>query len=187
MSCQPYVLYYGSNFFNKLRKVYRIGMLERPLLKIFKRYGEEVNFLSRDQAAELLNSVKGQGSVTVNNAQIMKNLFEALFLPTALIYSYLKKLSFSEAAEANSFFIMEFMGSQSRPMKLTPSIVYMWFIIPKTEEGCKKSEELMKKIKQDTDSAPISQEEWEELKPLIEKFSRVLPVYGSGENLWERI
>ncbi|WP_291767916.1 hypothetical protein [Caldivirga sp. UBA161] len=187
MSCQPYVLYYGSDFFNKMRKVYGIGMLEKPLLKIFKKYGEEVNFLNRDQAAELLNSVKGQGSVTVNNAQVMKNLFEALFLPTALIYSYLKKLSFSEAAEANSFIIMEFMGSQSRPMKLTPRIVYMWFIIPKSEEGCKRSEDLMKKIKQDTGSVPISRGEWEELRPLIEKFSRALPVYGSGENLWEKI
>mgnify|MGYP001773220998 FL=1 len=187
MSCQPYVLYYGNDFFNKLRKVYGIGMLDRPLPKIFKRYGEQANFLNRDQAAELLNSVKGQGSVTVTNAQIMKNLFEALFLPTALIYSYFKKLSFSEAAETNDFFIMEFMGSQTRPMKLTPLIIYMWFLIPKTEEGCIKSLDLMKKIRQDTGSVPISQEEWEELRPLIEKFSRALPVYGSGENLWQKI
>ncbi|WP_188603076.1 hypothetical protein [Vulcanisaeta souniana] len=187
MGCQPYVLYYGNNFFNRLRKVYGIGMLDRPLLKIFERYGENANFLNREQAAGLLNSVKGQGSVTVSNAQIMKNLFEALFLPTALIYSYLKKLSFSEAAETDGFIIMEFMGSQSRPMKITPRIVYMWFIIPKSEEGCKRSEDLMKKIKQDTGAVPISQEEWEELKPLIEKFSKVLPVYGSGENLWEKI
>ncbi len=162
-------------------------MLDKPLLKIFERYGEKANFLNRDQAAELLNSVKGQGSVTVNNAQIMKNLLEALFLPTALIYSYLKKLSFSEAAETDSFIIMEFMGSQSRPMKITPRIVYMWFIIPKSEEGCERSKDLIKRIRQDTGTAPISQEEWEELRPLIEKFSRALPVYGSGENLWEKI
>jgi hypothetical protein len=187
LSCQPYVLYYGSNFFNRLRKVYGIGMLDRPLPKIFKRYGEQANFLNRDQAADLLGSVKGQGSVTVTNAQIMKNLFEALFLPTALIYSYFKKLSFSEAAETGDFFVMEFMGSQSRPMKFTPLIVYMWFIIPKTEEGCKSSQDLMKRIRQDTGTVPISQDEWEELKPLIDKFSRALPVYGSGENLWEKI
>jgi len=187
LSCQPYVLYYGSDFFNRMRKVYGIGMLDRPLSKIFKKYGEQANFLNRDQAAELLSSVNGQGSVTVTNAQIMKNLFEALFLPTALIYSYFKKLSFSEAAETNNFFIMEFMGSQSRPMKLTPLIVYMWFIIPKNEEGCRSSQDLMKRVRQDTGILPISQDEWEELKPLIEKFSRALPVYGSGENLWEKV
>ncbi|BBE42029.1 hypothetical protein NAS2_0640 [Conexivisphaera calida] len=187
MSCQPFVLYYGSDFFNKLRKVYGIGMLDRPLPKIFKRYGERANFLDRDQAADLLSSVKGQGSITVTNAQIMKNLFEALFLPTALIYSYFKKLSFSEAAEVDDFFVMEFMGSQSRPMKLTPLIVYMWFVVPKSEKGCEASENLMRRIREDTGSVPMSPEEWQDLRPLIEKFSRALPVNGSGENLWEKI
>ncbi|MGC8695738.1 MAG: hypothetical protein ACP5UD_04975 [Conexivisphaera sp.] len=187
MSCQPYVLYYGGEFFNRLKKVYGMGMLDRPLQKIFKKYGMNANFLDRDQAAGLLSSVKGQGSITVTNAQIMKNLFEALFLPTALIYSYFKKLSFSEAAEMDDFFIMEFMGSQSRPMKLTPLIVYMWFVIPKSEDGCKTSENLMRRIRGDSGSVPISPEEWRELSPLIEKFSRALPVHGSGENLWEKI
>lgn len=164
-----------------------MGMLDRPLQKIFKKYGEEANFLNRDQAAELLSSLRGSSSVAVTNAQIMKNLFEALFIPTALIYSYFKKLSFSEAAETNDFIIMEFMGSQSRPMKFTPLMVYMWFVVPKSEEGCKTSENLMRRIREDSGTVPISSEEWQELRPLIEKFSRALPVYGSAENLWEKI
>lgn len=170
-----------------MRKVYGIGMLDRPLGKIFKKYGEEAVFLSREEAAELLNSEKRAGSITVTNAQIMKNLLEAMLLPTSLIYSYFKKLSFSEAAETKDFFIMEFMGSQSKPMKLKAFIVYMWFVIPKSEEGCIRSFELMRKIKSDTNTAPIREDEWKELEPLIEKFSKSLPIYGSQENLWDKI
>ncbi|MBE9390975.1 hypothetical protein IOK49_02635 [Fervidicoccus fontis] len=187
MICEPYVLYYGGNFFNKMRKVYSIGILDRPLPKIFGRYGESAELLDREDAVELLNTAKEKSGITTSDAQIVKNMIEALFLPTSLIYSYFKKLSFSEAAETDEFFIMEFMGSQAKPMKFTPLIVYMWFVIPKSENGCRKSVELMRKIKQEVGTPPISKEEWEELKPLIEKFSRALPIQGSSKNLWDEI
>jgi len=187
MSSEPYVLYYGSDFFNRLRKVYGVGMLDKPLTKVFKKYGESARVLTRDQASEVLDGILKQNSVVITNKQIMKNLLEALFLPTSLIYSYFKKLSFAEAQDLGDFLVMEFMGSYAKPLKPTPFIIYMWFVIPKSEEGYQRSVELMKKIKSDVGVPPVGAQEWEDLKPLIEKFSRALPVAGSGENIWERI
>ena len=187
MSYEPYVLYYGSNFFNRAKKVYSIGMLDKPFGKILKKYGENSTFLNREQASQLLDSFSRQNSITVSNTQIMKNLLEALFLPTSLLYSYFKKLSFAEAQELDDLTVMEFMGSQTKPFKLTPLLIYMWFLIPKSEEGYTHSINLMKRIRDDVGVPPVDKEEWDDLKPLIEKFSRALPVRGSAENLWEKL
>ncbi|MDG7045115.1 MAG: hypothetical protein JRN02_07065 [Nitrososphaerota archaeon] len=187
MSYEPYVLYYGSNFFNRAKKVYAIGMLDKPFGKILKKYGENSTFLNREQASQLLDSFSRQNSITVSNTQIMKNLLEALFLPTSLLYSYFKKLSFAEAQELDDLTVMEFMGSQTKPFKLSPLLIYMWFLIPKSEEGYTHSINLMKRIKDDVGVPPVDKEEWDDLKPLIEKFSRTLPVRGSAENLWEKL
>jgi len=162
-------------------------MLDKPLTKVFKKYGESATFLTRDQASQILDAISKQNSIVITNTQIMKNLLEALFLPTSLIYTYFKKLSFAEAQDLNDFLIMEFMGSQAKPFKLTPLIIYMWFVIPKSQEGYQHSIELIKKIKNDVGVPPVDQEEWEDLQPLIEKFSKALPVAGSGENIWEKI
>ena len=58
-------------------------------------------------------------------------------------------------------------------------------MIPKSEEGQSKTKNLIKNIVNRAGVEPINEDEWENLKQIVEKFVKSLEVRGSSENLWK--
>ncbi|MEM2722449.1 MAG: hypothetical protein QXF30_04690 [Thermoplasmata archaeon] len=96
----------------------------------------------------------------------------------------MKKVNYRSGIETDDAIILEFLAEIPRAFR--PTLFYdIWIVIPKSEEGQSKTKNLIKNIVNRSGVEPINEDEWENLKPIVEKFVKSLEVRGSSENLWK--
>ncbi|MGC8709831.1 MAG: hypothetical protein ACP5RL_06015, partial [Thermoplasmata archaeon] len=60
----------------------------------------------------------------------------------------------------------------------------IWLVVPKTAEGGRRIKGIIKEIVSRTGATPLTEEEWEMARPIVEKLRGGLQVNGISENLW---
>ncbi|MCS7127997.1 MAG: hypothetical protein N3E36_01830 [Sulfolobales archaeon] len=142
--------------------------------------------LSREEAKEALDRVAESRGITVSVGQVIKHLSLSLLLPTSLVIAAAKKILYRSGVETEDSIILDFL--LEIPKAFRPSLYYdLWLIIPKTEAGEANIKQVIKEIVGKTGVPPLTNEEWEDAKPIIEKLKGQLKVKGVEENLWKTL
>lgn len=183
-SADPFILFVSKRFMDKASKTFGLGFLVRkPLVEILKKMGVAFEELDRDKAKMALERLEESKGVTVSTSQLVKGLALAFFLPTGVFLATLKKVFYRSGAETEDGLILEFLAEI--PRALRPSLFYdVWLVVPKTEAGETSIKQLIKGIVEKTGAPPLTDEEWENAKPIIEKLEGKIQVKGITENLW---
>ncbi|MEM3211246.1 MAG: hypothetical protein QXZ67_03945 [Thermoplasmata archaeon] len=181
----PYILYFSKRFMDTASKKFGLGILVRkPLPELFKKMNIMVIELDRNQAKAALEKLSESKNISVSMGQLIKNLTIAFFVPTGIVYAFLKKVNYRSGIETDDAIILEFLAEIPRAFR--PTLFYdIWIVIPKSEEGQSKTKNLIKNIVNRSGVEPINEDEWENLKQIVEKFVKSLEVRGSSENLWK--
>jgi hypothetical protein len=186
-SADPFVLYVSKRFMDKASKTFGLGFLVRkPLVEILRKMGVAFEELVRDKAKMALDGIGESKSVTVFTGQLVKGLALAFFLPTGAFLATLKKVLYRSGAETEDGLILEFLAEIPKAFK--PSLFYDgWLVVPKTEAAETSIKQLIKTIVEKTGAQPLTEEEWENAKPIIEKLEGKIQVKGVTENLWKTL
>ncbi|MEM2575102.1 MAG: hypothetical protein QXX60_01230 [Sulfolobales archaeon] len=181
---EPFLLYVSKRFVDRASKVFGLGFIVRkPLTEILRRLNVTFRELERDEAQEAINRVAGTKGISISVSQLLKNLTLALFLPTGVFMATLKKIHYRSGAEMEDSIILEFLAEIPRAFK--PTLFYdIWVIIPKTAEGEARVKQIIKSIVEKTDVPPLTQDEWDDVQPIVEKLKGKLELKGLTENLW---
>ncbi|MEM3454827.1 MAG: hypothetical protein QXS21_06645 [Thermoproteota archaeon] len=184
---KPFILYVSKRFLDRSSKTFGLGLIVRkPLVEMLKRMNVSFKELDRDEAKAALDRIAETSSITITTRQLIKNLAFAFFLPTSIFIATLKKVFYRSGVETEDSIILEFLVEIPRMFK--PTLFYdMWLIVPKTEVGETNTKQLIKTIVEKTGTTPLTEEEWENLQPIIEKLRGKLDVKGVTENLWKTL
>lgn len=177
----------SKRFVDKASKAFRLGLVVRkPLTEILKKMDVPFKELDRDEAKAALDRIAESGGITVTAGQLIKNLALAFLLPTGLLYAALKKVYYRSGAETDDGIILEFLAEVPRAFR--PTLFYdIWLVVPKSEAGEANMKKMIKTIVGTANAPPLTEEEWEGVKPVAEKFVGKLEVKGATENIWDKI
>ncbi|MGC8860465.1 MAG: hypothetical protein ACP5KL_03490 [Thermoplasmata archaeon] len=181
---EPFVLYVSKRFLDKASKAYGLGLLVRkPLLDILMKMNVNCRELERDEARAALERLSESMGSKVSTGEILKNLAIAFFVPTGIIFASLKKVYYRSGMETDEAIILEFLAEIPRAFRTT--LFYdIWLVVPKTAEGGRRIKGIIKEIVSRTGATPLTEEEWEIARPIVEKLRGGLQVNGISENLW---
>jgi isopentenyl diphosphate isomerase/L-lactate dehydrogenase-like FMN-dependent dehydrogenase len=181
---EPFVLYVSKRFLDRASKTLKLGFLVRkPLLEIFKKMDLEFKELKREEAKEALDKIAEAKGIPVTTGQLVKNLALAFFVPTGLFLAAVKKVFYRSGAEIGDNIMLEFLAEIPRAFR--PSITCdVWLVVPKTAEAGGDAKRIIKAIVEKVGVPPMTEEEWESLKPIREKLAGKLEIKGISENLW---
>ncbi|MEM2687834.1 MAG: hypothetical protein QW796_05760 [Thermoproteota archaeon] len=184
---EPFVLYLSKRFIDRASKTFDLGLIVRkPLIGLLKKMNVSFRELDRDEAKVALDRIAESEGITVTTGQLIKGLALAFFLPTSIFIATLKKVFYRCGAETEDSIMLEFLAEIPRMFR--PTLFYdIWLIVPKTEAGEASVKQLIKTIVEKTGTAPLTEEEWENLQPIIEKLKGKLEVKGVTENLWKTL
>ncbi|MDW7969931.1 MAG: hypothetical protein RMH77_05975 [Sulfolobales archaeon] len=184
---EPFVLYVSKRFLDRASKTFGLGLIVRkPLVEILRRLNVSFNELGRDEAQEALNRVSESKGLNIALSQLIRNLALALFLPTGVLMASLKKVHFRSGVETNDYLILEFLAEIPRAFK--PTLFYdIWVVVPKADSGESRVKELIKSIVERTNVPPLTDDEWNDLQPIVEKLKGKLEAKGVTENLWRSL
>ncbi len=179
------MLYVSKRFIDKASKTFGLGLVVRkPLIDILKKMNIPLKELSREEAKEALDRVAESTGVTISIGQVIKHLTLSLLLPTSLVIASVKKIFYRSGVETGDSIILDFLIEIPRAFR--PSLYYdLWLIVPKTEVGEANTKRVIKTIAEKTGVPPLTDEEWEEARPIVEKLREQLRVRGVEENLWK--
>ncbi len=186
-SIEPFVLYVSKRFLDKASKSFSLGFLVRkPLLEIFKKMGLKFKELERDEAKEALSQIAETKGIPITIGQLVKTLALAFFVPTGIFLATIKKVFYRSGIDISDSIILEFLAEIPRAFR--PSLIYdIWLIVPKTAEGSENAKRIIKEIVDKVAVPPLTEEEWEDLKPIREKLAGRLEIKGILENLWKSL
>lgn len=137
-------------------------------MEILRRMNIEFKELDRDEAKAALDRLGESKGITVSAAQLIKGLALAFFLPTGVFLATLKKVFYRSGAETEDNIILEFLAEIPRAFR--PTLFYdIWLVVPKTEKGEANAKQIIKTIVEKTGVPPLTEEEWENAQPIIEK------------------
>ncbi len=184
---EPFALYVSKRFLDKASKTFGLGFIVRkPLTEILKKMNISSKELGRDEAKAALDRLAESKGITITVSQLIKGLALAFFLPTSIFIATLKKVFYRSGAETEDSIILEFLAEIPRIFRTT--LFYdIWLIVPKTEAGEANTKQLIKTIVEKTGAPPLTEEEWENLQPIIEKLKGKLEIKGITENLWKTL
>jgi len=184
---EPFVLYASKRFIDKASKTFGLGLIVRkPLTGILEKMNVSFKELGRDEAKATLDRIAESRGIAVTASQLIKSLTLAFFLPTSIFIATLKKVFYRSGAETEDSIMLEFLAEIPRMFR--PTLFYdIWLIVPKTESGEVNTKQLIKTIVEKTGTTPLTEEEWENLQPIIEKLKGKLEIKGATENLWKTI
>jgi len=142
--------------------------------------------LSRDEAKVALDRIAESKGITITASQLIKNLALTLFTPAFLLSAVTKKVIYMSGVETEDGVLLEFLAEIPRAFRPT-LYYYIWLVIPKSDVGEANIKQLIKTIVEKTGVPPLTDDEWEGVKPIIEKFMEKLEVKGATENLWRTL
>lgn len=184
---EPFVLYVSKRFLDKASRTFNLGLIVRkPLIDILKKMNVSFKELSRDEAKAILDKTSESKGLTITASQVIKSLALAFFVPTSIFIATLKKVFYRAGAETEDSIILEFLAEI--PRVFMPTLFYdIWLIIPKNKSGEASTKNLIKTIVEKTGTEPLTEDEWNNLQPIVEKIKGSLQVKGVAENLWKSI
>lgn len=184
---EPFILYVSKRFLDRASKVFGLGFIVRkPLIEIFRKLNIPFKELERDEAQEVINSIAESKGLDITVSRLLKNLTLALFLPTGILLAALKKVHYRAGIDTEYGVILEFLAEIPRAFK--PTLFYdIWVVVPKTTEGEVKVKQTIKSILEKTGVPPLTQEEWENVQPIVEKLRGKLELKGLTEDLWKSL
>ncbi|MEM2176287.1 MAG: hypothetical protein QXN34_03025 [Archaeoglobaceae archaeon] len=187
MTAEPFILYVSKRFIDKASKTFGLGFLVRkPVLEIFRKLGVDFVELGRDEAKKVIEELGESKGVTISTAQLLKGLALAFFLPTGIFIATLKKIHYRSGLDTKDFVFIEFLAEIPRALRTT--LFYdIWLVVPKSEKGSENVRKLIMKIVETVQSEPLTEDEWENLKPIREKLSGKIEIKGATENLWGKL
>ncbi|MEM0217411.1 MAG: hypothetical protein QXM73_01475, partial [Candidatus Nezhaarchaeales archaeon] len=179
---EPFVLYVSKRFIDKASKTFGLGLIVRkPLVEILRKMNVKFKELDRDEAKAALDRIAETRGITVTASQLIKSLALAFFLPTGVFIATMKKVFYRSGVETEDSIILEFLAEIPRVFR--PTLFYdIWLIVPKTDIGELNAKQIIKTIVEKTGASPLTEEEWEDAKPIIEKLKGRLEVKGITEN-----
>ncbi len=184
-SAEPFMLYISKRFMDKASKAFNLGLITRkPLVKILEKMNVDFREISREEARGSLERIGSSKGATVSTGQVVKNLALAFFLPTGVFYAALKKVHYISGAETDDSIMMEFLAEIPRAFRPT-LFYYIWLFVPKT--GGENTKKLIREIVERTGVSPLNEEEWENVRPIVEKLAGRIEARGVAENLWESL
>ena len=187
VSAEPFMLYTSKRFIDKASKTFGLGLIVRkPLVKILEKMNVDFREISREEAKEALERVGSSKEATTSAGQVAKNLALAFFLPTGIFYATLKKVHYISGVETNDSIMLEFLAEIPRVFRPT-LFYYIWLVVPKTEMGGENTKQLIRKIAEKTGVDPLNEEEWEGVRPIVEKLTGKIEARGVSENLWKSL
>ncbi len=177
----------SKRFIDKASKTFGLGLVVRkPLADILKKMNIPLKELSREEAKEALDRVAESAGITISIGQVIKHLTLSLLLPTGLAIASAKKIFYRSGVETGDSIILDFLIEIPRAFR--PSLYYdLLLIVPKTEVGEANTKRVIKTIAEKTSVPPLTDEEWEEARPIVEKLREQLRVRGVEENLWKTL
>jgi len=181
------VLYVSKRFIDKASKTFGLGLIVRkPLVEILRKMNVKFKELDRDEAKAALDRIAETRGITVTASQLIKSLALAFFLPTGVFIATMKKVFYRSGVETEDSIILEFLAEIPRVFR--PTLFYdIWLIVPKTDIGELNAKQIIKTIVEKTGASPLTEEEWEDAKPIIEKLKGRLEVKGITENFWKNL
>ncbi|MEM2362543.1 MAG: hypothetical protein QXD66_02080 [Candidatus Nezhaarchaeales archaeon] len=184
---EPFVLYVSKRFIDKASKTFGLGLIVRkPLVEILRKMNVKFKELDRDEAKAALDRIAETRGITVTASQLIKSLALAFFLPTGVFIATMKKVFYRSGVETEDSIILEFLAEIPRVFR--PTLFYdVWLIVPKTDIGELNAKQIIKTIVEKTGASPLTEEEWEDAKPIIEKLKGRLEVKGITENFWKNL
>ncbi|MEM0083132.1 MAG: hypothetical protein QW102_01285 [Candidatus Nezhaarchaeales archaeon] len=177
----------SKRFIDKASKTFGLGLIVRkPLVEILRKMNVKFKELDRDEAKAALDRIAETRDITVTASQLIKSLALAFFLPTGVFIATMKKVFYRSGVETEDSIILEFLAEIPRVFR--PTLFYdIWLIVPKTDTGELNAKQIIKTIVEKTGAPPLTEEEWEGAKPIIEKLEGKLEVKGVTENLWKNL
>ncbi len=187
MSDEPFVLFVNKKFLDKASKVFGLGFLARkPILDIFRKLDVQFEELDREGAKKAIEELGESKGISISAAQLLKNLALAFFLPTGVFMAAIKKVHYRSGLETEDFIFLELLAEIPRAFR--PTLFYdIWLAVPKSENGGQKVRQLIKSIAERVGEMPLSDEDWENLRPIREKIAKGLEVKGIAENCWKSL
>ncbi|MGC8678499.1 MAG: hypothetical protein ACP5TH_01690 [Fervidicoccaceae archaeon] len=183
---EPFVLFANDKFFGELKKKHGVGMLGRkPLQKMISDKGIKFEDLDRDEAKEVLEKMSVKA--TASTSDVMKSLALALFTPTSLFYALSKKVVFVEGMMVGDDLIIIHLLAEIPRLFKTTLLYHIFLTVPINESGWKLAVDLYRGLRSESREAPITEEDWENLRPIREKNAEALKVKGFLENSWDII
>lgn len=181
------MLYVSKRFIDKASKTFGLGLIVRkPLVEILRKMNVKFKELDRDEAKAALDRIAETRGITVTASQLIKSLALAFFLPTGVFIATMKKVFYRSGVETEDSIILEFLAEIPRVFR--PTLFYdVWLIVPKTDIGELNAKQIIKTIVEKTGASPLTEEEWEDAKPIIEKLKGRLEVKGITENFWKNL
>ncbi|MEM2214233.1 MAG: hypothetical protein QXD12_01025 [Candidatus Nezhaarchaeales archaeon] len=177
----------SKRFIDKASKTFGLGLIVRkPLVEILRKMNVKFKELDRDEAKAALDRIAETRGITVTASQLIKSLALAFFLPTGVFIATMKKVFYRSGVETEDSIILEFLAEIPRVFR--PTLFYdVWLIVPKTDIGELNAKQIIKTIVEKTGASPLTEEEWEDAKPIIEKLKGRLEVKGITENFWKNL
>jgi len=177
----------SKRFIDKASKTFGLGLIVRkPLVEILRKMNVKFKELDRDEAKAALDRIAETRGITVTASQLIKSLALAFFLPTGVFIATMKKVFYRSGVETEDSIILEFLAEIPRVFR--PTLFYdIWLIVPKTDIGELNAKQIIKTIVEKTGASPLTEEEWEDAKPIIEKLKGRLEVKGITENFWKNL
>lgn len=183
---EPFVLYVSKRFMDKASKSFGLGFLVRkPVLEIAKKLNLNFVEIEREEAKNAIERLGESKGITLSKSDLFKSLALAFFLPTGAFVAAMKKIHYRSGIENEDYIFIEFLSEIPRAFKTT-LFFDVWLIIPKTETGGEKAVELLRNIVEKVGTTPITDEEWQNLKPIREKLAGKIALSGVAENLWSQ-
>jgi len=177
----------SKRFVDKASKTFGLGIIGRkPLKGILEKMNVSLKELNRDEAKVALDRIAESKGITITASQLIKNLALTLFTPAFLLSAVTKKVIYMSGVETEDGVLLEFLAEIPRAFRPT-LYYYIWLVIPKSDVGEANIKQLIKTIVEKTGVPPLTDDEWEGVKPIIEKFMEKLEVKGATENLWRTL
>ncbi len=182
---EPFALYVSKRFLDKASKAFGLGLIVRkPMVDILRKMNVSFKELDRDEAKDALERVAESKGVTITTGKVIKSLSLAFFLPTSVLIATMKKVFYRYGSETEDYIILEFLAEIPRAFRTT--LFYdIWLVVPKTEDGGMKAKKLIETIVEKTGAIPMTEEEWKNVQPIVEKLRGKIEVKGITENLWK--
>jgi len=186
-TAEPFVLYTSKRFFDSASKAFDLGrtfsyVTKKPLCSILRKMNVEGRELDRDSAKEALERLGQAKGITVTMGQLVKAVSSALLTPVPLMLAKRTRITYISGLETDDGVFLEFLASiQSM---FGTQFYFVWLIVPKTPEGGERIRKLFKSMVEKVGAPPLTEKEWENLRPIIEKLEADLKIRGVTENLW---
>lgn len=182
VNVEPLMFYVGKNFYERARKVFKLGFATRkPLLQILQSMGFQPIEMNMEESMRALEEFTRTGGISTAFKEAMK----IMLIPFGHLRG--ESITFIEACNLGFGLLIEIYAQIRRAFR-PPIFAYIWVAVPSSPEGYEKTIHLLRDLRDRVGVLPITPKEWEEIQPIVKKLLESgFNIRGLTENLWVSI